>query len=171
MTDRLLHLFQHHDELVTELAKSMTEISVMLPRTNSYLELYSSPVLEKKAETLFTLIIRHFHEMLKFYSEGRLKHAWKSFIQPYSMRFKALKDEIDQCSRSFEQYVQISLHVNVDANRKAQLILGNRVDVVDSKVDMMSSKVNVLDGKLGLLLSRMCQSKVSLQEKIVRFLR
>lgn len=128
----------------------MAEISDILPRTDRYLAIYNSPVLAQKAETLFALIIQHYHAMLKFYREGKLKHAWKSFIQPYSMRFKALKEEIDQCSRSIDLYALTSLHINVDAIRKDQAVLSHRVDHFNTKADM-------IDEKLAILLSRIFQ--------------
>ncbi|KAF2169418.1 hypothetical protein M409DRAFT_52660 [Zasmidium cellare ATCC 36951] len=152
-TKLLFILFQHHDELVTELAKSMAEISDMLPRTNQYLAIYNSPVLLKKAETLFGLIIQHFHAMIKFYREGRLKHAWKAFIHPYSLRFKALKDEIDQCSRSIDLCALASLHVNVHAIGKDQIGLNDKVDLIDEKLSLLMSRILQIQNDTALLPS------------------
>ncbi|GIZ38330.1 hypothetical protein CKM354_000175000 [Cercospora kikuchii] len=143
-TKLLFILFQNHDELITELAKSMNEIADTLPRVEQYMDLYNDPILQSKIEELFVLIMGHFEAMLKFYQERRLKHAWKALIQPYSIRFKSLKQEIDTCSRAIEQYVSVKLHVVLADLRQVQSAIDLKVRSLDTNARDQSTRVDLI---------------------------
>lgn len=122
----------------------MNEIADTLPRVEQYMDLYNDPILQNKVEELFVFIIGHFEATLKFYQEGRLKHAWNAFIQPYSIRFKSLKQEIDISSRSIEQYVSVELHVVLADLRQAQSATDLKVRSLDTNTRDQSTKVDLI---------------------------
>lgn len=47
--------------------------------------------------------------MLKYYRESRLKHMAKSFL-PDSVRFKPLREKVDEVSRAIDEHVKVRLH-------------------------------------------------------------
>ena len=103
LTLRLLQLFQNHEELLTGLAKILTRVSGALAQIEIQLDLYEEPLMQQAAEKVYGSLIELFHEMVKFYEESPLKHAWKSFSQPLSVRFDPLIDAIDEQSRFMRQ--------------------------------------------------------------------
>jgi hypothetical protein len=98
----------------------MSEIADLLPRIEKYIDLAHDDTLERKAEALYVLLLEYFHEMLKFYEEGRFKHIWKSLVQPYAIRLKPLKDQIDRASKSFSEYVRVRVDEVVFVIRDTQ---------------------------------------------------
>lgn len=103
--------------------------------------MYNDVLLQVKAQQLFALIIQHFHDLLKFYGEGRLKHAWRAFIQPFSLRFMKIRDEIDECSRSIDKRAEVLLHTAVHEIRSW-----------DAKLALIRQKVDLIRGVSALLL-------------------
>jgi hypothetical protein len=77
---------------------------VVLPQIEIQLELYDEPLLQQAAEKVYGFLIEIFHEMVKFYEESPVKHAWKSFIQPLSVRFTPLVEAIDEQSRLMDGF-------------------------------------------------------------------
>ena len=84
LTPNPLQLFQNHEELLTGLAKTLTKVSDVLPQIEIQLDLYDEPLMQLAAEMIYTHFIELFHEMVKFYEESPLKHAWKSFSAPWA---------------------------------------------------------------------------------------
>jgi hypothetical protein len=56
------------------------------------------------AEKLYSSFIELFHEMVKFYEESPLKHAWKSFSQPLIVRFASIIENIDDQSQVIRHF-------------------------------------------------------------------
>jgi hypothetical protein len=56
------------------------------------------------AEKVYGSLIELFQEMVKFYEESPLKHAWKSFSAPLSVRFAPIIEAIDEQSRFMRDF-------------------------------------------------------------------
>ena len=56
------------------------------------------------AEKIYSSLIELFREMVKFYEESPLKHAWKSFSAPLSVRFALIIEAIDEQSRFMQEF-------------------------------------------------------------------
>ena len=55
--------------------------------------------MQHAAEKVYASIVELFGGMAKFYEESPLKHAWKSFSQPLSIRFAPLVEAVEEQSR------------------------------------------------------------------------
>lgn len=95
-----LQLFQNHEGLLTELSKSFTKINEILPRAQIQAELFEFPLMQRLMQDLFAALIQYLHGMLEFYEESKWTHAWKSLLQPFSIRFGEHVARIDGCSTS-----------------------------------------------------------------------
>lgn len=102
-TTDIYKLCQNHEELITELAKSLTSTANMLPRVDIDFELFQIPDMNHKMEELYGLLIEHYVRIIEWYEKGRWSHALSSLIHPYSLRFKDLSDRIAACSRDIEK--------------------------------------------------------------------
>jgi hypothetical protein len=55
--------------------------------------------MQSHVTALYTDLVQYYHAMLKFYEEGRMKRMWKSFIQPFSLRFGEIAESVNVRSR------------------------------------------------------------------------
>lgn len=113
-------LYQNHAEALVELAKSLTKISRLLPRVEIHVNLFPLADMQAAAEELYSLLIEQFERVLKFYEENPWKHAWKSFISPYSLRFEDLDKSIDASARHLESLAVALHHQSTQAAHQAQ---------------------------------------------------
>jgi hypothetical protein len=60
--------------------------------------------MQHAAEKVYGFFKELFHEMVKFY-ESPLKHAWKSFSQPLTVRFAPIIDAIDKQSQFMREMI------------------------------------------------------------------
>jgi hypothetical protein len=71
----------------------------VLPQIEIQLDLYQKPLVQHASENVYGFFKELFHEMVKFYEESPLKHAWKSISQPLSVRSAPIIDDIDEQSQ------------------------------------------------------------------------
>jgi hypothetical protein len=131
-----LQLFQNHEELLTGLAKILTKVSGALPQIEIHLDLYDEPLLQQAVEKVYGIFIELFHEMVRFYEESPLKHAWKSFSQPLSIRFNPLIDAIDEQSRFMHDFASALA-------KKEQHSMYKLLQLVDKKMSLMGKDMAV----------------------------
>lgn len=81
----------------------------LLPRVEIQVNLYNTPSMQQAAHKLYGLVLQHCYSMLEWYEEGRLTHAWKAFIKPYSLRFEDTVKEVESASRLIEQLANVEL--------------------------------------------------------------
>lgn len=141
LTLRLLQLFQNHEELLTGLAKTLTRVSGVLAQIEIQLDLYEETLMQQAAEKVFGSLMELYHEMVKFYEEPPLKHAWKSFSQPLSVRFSPLIDAIDEQSRFMRQLAATLAQREQRAIQKLLERLGKDVSVMAIGVSRITEAV------------------------------
>jgi hypothetical protein len=71
----------------------------LLPRVQIQANVFDDPRMQYCVQMLYADIIRYFHAMFRFYEEGRAKRIWKSFVQPFSLRFDDIAERVDMQSR------------------------------------------------------------------------
>jgi hypothetical protein len=137
LTPNPLQLFQNHEELLTGLAKTLTKVSNVLPQIEIQLDLYDELLMQLAAEKIYTHFIELFHEMVKFYEESPLKHAWKSFSAPLSVRFAPIIDAIDEQSQTMRHFASAL------AKREQRLML-KLLELIGKDVSVMAVDVSRL---------------------------
>jgi hypothetical protein len=71
----------------------------LLPRVQIQANVFRDPVMQSHVTALYADLVQYYHAMLKFYEEGRMKRMWKSFIQPFSLRFGEIAESVNLRSR------------------------------------------------------------------------
>jgi hypothetical protein len=112
-------------------------VSGVLPQIDIQLELYDEPLLQQAAEKVYGFIIEIFHEMVKFYEESPLKHAWKAFIQPLEVRFTPLVDAIDEQSRFMRDFASALA-------KKEQQSMYKLMQLMDKNMSLMGKDMSVM---------------------------
>ena len=133
----LPQLFQNHEELLTGLAKTLTKVSSALPQIEIQLDLYSEPLMQLAAEKIYGSLIELFQEMVKFYEESPLKHAWKSFSAPLSVRFAPIIEAIDEQSRFMRDFAS-------GLAKKEQRLMLKLLELIGKDVSVMAIDVSRL---------------------------
>jgi hypothetical protein len=85
--------------LLSELAKSLEILDGLLPRVQIQANVFRDPGMQSHVTALYADLVQYYHAMLKFYEEGRMKRMWKSFIQPFSLRFGEIAERVNVRSR------------------------------------------------------------------------
>ena len=110
----------NHEELVAELSKALYKISTVLPTIQGQFELYQNDEMVGAAEMLYLHLTTFFARALQWYTEGKLKHILKAFVQPYPLRFKDLMEKIDSCAQTIQQQATSSAQFE---QRKIHMVL------------------------------------------------
>ncbi|KAG9230239.1 hypothetical protein BJ875DRAFT_472762 [Amylocarpus encephaloides] len=93
----------NHEEMISRLAKAYILIADALPRAKLKLELYSTDAMSDAVAQLYAQIMRFSQRAMTWYTDGPLKHFYKSITQPYTLSYKDIIDEIQACSARIEQ--------------------------------------------------------------------
>ena len=133
----LPQLFQNHEELLTGLAKTLTKVSGVLPQIEIQLDLYSELLMQLAAEKIYGSLIELFSEMVRFYEESPLKHAWKSFSAPLSVRFAPIIEAIDEQSRFMRDFASALA-------KKEQRLMLKLLELIGKDVSVMAIDVSRL---------------------------
>lgn len=139
-----LQLFQNHEELLTGLAKILTKVSEALPQIEIQLDLYKEPRLQQAAENVYGVLIELFHEIVKFYEESPLKHAWKSFSQPLSVRFAPLISTIDEQSRCMSKIVSLLAKRELRSMHERQQQMETQITLMGKDMSAMAAALSSL---------------------------
>ncbi|KAH0547671.1 hypothetical protein FGG08_000160 [Glutinoglossum americanum] len=93
----------NHEELLTQIAKWLSKISNILPRTELCSLLYPTEHMKEAVACLYARIIRFLQQSVKFYTRSKFSHAWNSVVKPYALSFREISDEIEEYSRRVDQ--------------------------------------------------------------------
>jgi hypothetical protein len=89
------------------------------------------------AEKVYGSFIELFHEMVKFYEESPLKHAWKSFSQPLSIRFAPLIEAIDEQSQFMRDFASALA-------KKEQRAIFKILQMMDQTMSLMGKDMSIM---------------------------
>ncbi|KAF2472742.1 uncharacterized protein BDR25DRAFT_341607 [Lindgomyces ingoldianus] len=93
----------NHEELLHELSKALCYIADTLPHVELKAVLFPTPLMKTLVGTLYAHIINFVQRAVKWYKEGKIKHAITSITRPFRLRFQDLVDEIREASRKIDQ--------------------------------------------------------------------
>ncbi|KAF6838383.1 hypothetical protein CPLU01_02495 [Colletotrichum plurivorum] len=110
----------NHEELLTEIPKAISRIADVLPRTELHSVLYPTQRMQDAVSQLYAKIIEFFLMAIRWYKRGRLSHSIRSIVEPFSLGFKPIIDEITERSRRVDELANAAskaelrdLHVSV----------------------------------------------------------
>ncbi|KAF6811845.1 hypothetical protein CMUS01_13184 [Colletotrichum musicola] len=110
----------NHEELLTEIPKAISRIADVLPRTELHSVLYPTQRMQDAVSQLYAKIIEFFLMAIKWYKRGRLSHSIRSIVEPFSLGFKPIIDEITERSRRVDELANAAskaelrdLHVSI----------------------------------------------------------
>lgn len=93
--------------------------------------------MQQAAEKIYTVLISLFQEMMTFYEESPLEHAWKSFSHPMSIRFNPFIEAIE------EQSVFMRAFASALAKRE-QRSMFELMKIMDSNISAMGKGVSLM---------------------------
>ncbi|KAF2770958.1 hypothetical protein EJ03DRAFT_326027 [Teratosphaeria nubilosa] len=95
-------LIMNFDELVTELAKALSKIAEVLPRTDIHLELYPTDSMKTAVTEIYAHIIIFYQRALRWYEASPLKRMVGVIVKPYKLHFEDIVKEINWRARSID---------------------------------------------------------------------
>lgn len=93
----------NHEEYITQLSKSLSQIASALPRINITILLFPTSQIKHSVSTLYAHLLRFLLRAMKWYNEGKYKHFLTAVFRPTPLRFKDLLEEIQTCSETVDQ--------------------------------------------------------------------
>lgn len=113
----------NHEELTKQIAKALSKIASVMPRTDLALVLYPTEKMQDAVARLYAHIMKFFQKAIRWYRKGRLSHAIGSIFSPWELSWKeSLKEidlqsrEIDKLSGSASNAEQRDIHLEVTAH-------------------------------------------------------
>jgi transcription termination factor NusB len=103
MLTRCIQAVLNHEEYITQLSKSLSQIASALPRINITILLYPTTQIKHTVSTLYAHLLKFLIRATKWYSEGKFKHFITAVFRPAPLRFKDLLEEIRTCSETVDQ--------------------------------------------------------------------
>jgi hypothetical protein len=93
----------NHEELLTEISKTIAKIADVLPRADLCSHLYPTQRMRVAVAQLYGKILHFVRDAAKWYSKGKLAHSISAVFKPYALGFKTIVEEISEASRRVDQ--------------------------------------------------------------------
>lgn len=93
----------NHEELTKQLAKALSKIADVLPRTDFTLILYPTELMQEAVARLYAYVMKFLRTAIVWYKKGKFYHAIGSVINPWALSFKENVEEIDQQARKIDR--------------------------------------------------------------------
>ncbi|KAH6608064.1 hypothetical protein Trco_004377, partial [Trichoderma cornu-damae] len=94
--------FLNHEATASALAKGLSQVASVLPRTELSLVLYPTERMKRAIAQLYAHIIRFLTRAKEWYDEHKLKHVWHSISRPVELRFAGLISDIESLSATVD---------------------------------------------------------------------
>lgn len=129
---------------MTGLSKTLAKVSGVLPQIEIQLDLYEEPLIQQAAEKIYGVLVDLFQEMMTFYEESPLKHAWKSFSHPMSIRFSPYVEAITEQSHFMCALASALAKREQRSRFKMLKIMDNNISVMGKDVSLMAVDLSKL---------------------------
>ena len=103
----------NHEQLIAELAKSMSRIASALPRVDVHLHLYPTEAMKCAVEDLYALLISFYQRALRWYEARPIKRAIRTIIKPYPLQFQDIVEGIQNRVREVESQAIAMAHKEI----------------------------------------------------------
>ncbi|KAL1631197.1 hypothetical protein SLS56_004444 [Neofusicoccum ribis] len=92
----------NHEDMTKQLSKASSIVADLLPKTKLTLILYPTEPIREAVALLYSRILGFILNAVRWYRQGRLKHAWNALANPWALSFKDDMDEIGDVARTVE---------------------------------------------------------------------
>jgi len=89
----------NYEELLTQIAKTLTRIADVLPRSDLTTILYPTERVKEAVAQLYAHIIKFIQFAVRWYKKGKIAHSIAAILQPFQISCKDIVEEIAECSR------------------------------------------------------------------------
>ena len=108
-----LKLVANHEQLITELVKSISRIGDVLPRIDLHLHLYPTAAMKHAIEDLYAQLISFYQRALRWYEARPFKHVIKAIFKPYPLQFQDIVECIQYRARHIESLAIVLAHKEI----------------------------------------------------------
>ena len=91
--------------MVGTLSKALCRIADALPRYERTAELFRTKEIQEGTANLYALFMKFLVRAMQWYQGGSFKHAIHAFVKPVAIAYKDILEEIEESSRSLDQWV------------------------------------------------------------------
>lgn len=141
----------NNETTASKLAKAMSQIADALPRVKLASILYPTDHMRTAVTELNAYIMRFLIRAHDRYTEGSLKRAWHSLVQPSELRFDDLIALISERSRVIDQLAS-------SCQQAEFRDMHTKVDEVNTKVDKIENKIDAQLDLFGTKLETVCNT-------------
>ncbi|KAL8289573.1 hypothetical protein RB597_001272 [Gaeumannomyces tritici] len=89
----------NHEELLTEISKTIARVADVLPRTELLSVLYPTPRMQEAVSLVYAKIIEFLLISIRWYKRGKLASSLYAIGKPFSVGFKPIVEELTERSR------------------------------------------------------------------------
>jgi hypothetical protein len=114
----------NHEDLTKQLAKALSKIANVMPRTDLTLILYPTERMQEVVARLYASIMQFFQKAIRWYRKGRLSHAIGSIFSPWELSWRENLEEIDLQAREIDKMASSAskaelrdIHLEIAAQR------------------------------------------------------
>jgi alkylated DNA repair dioxygenase AlkB len=93
----------NHEELITEISKTVANIADVLPRADLASNLYPTQRMKVAVAQLYAKILYFVKDAIKWYKKGKLSHSVSAIWKPYDLGFKSIVEDISKASRRVDE--------------------------------------------------------------------
>jgi hypothetical protein len=92
----------NHEELITEISKTIANIADVLPRADLSSNLYPTQRMKVAVARLYAKVLYFVRDAIKWYKKGKLAHSVSAILKPYDLSFKTVVEDISKASREVD---------------------------------------------------------------------
>lgn len=126
----------NHEELLTEISKTIARIADVLPRTELLSVLYPTPRMQEAVSLVYAKIIEFLLMSVRWYKRGKLASSLYAIGKPFSVGFKPIVEELMERSRRVDELASAAskaeirdLHVSIRLLNTTVVQLTERIAV------------------------------------------
>lgn len=139
----------NHEQLVKQLAKAYYRISEALPEAEQEYLLNPTEVMGHLMTKLYIKIVEFSERAVRWYADSKLKHAISCLVQPYSLRFKDIVDDICEIVTNIER---------LGSNMSRRELRQGRLE--QQKAHLEAQETNIYTRDLALQVKKMLEGMI-----------
>lgn len=93
----------NHEELLSEISKTISNLADVLPRTELHSNLYPTTRMQEAVSLLYAKIMEFVVKAIKWCKKSKARHAISAIAHPFELKFKFIIDEITRRSRCIDE--------------------------------------------------------------------
>jgi hypothetical protein len=139
----------NYEELLAQIAKTLTRIADLLPRSDLTATVYPTERVKEAVAQLYAHIIKFILFAVRWYKKGKVAHSIASILHPFQISCKDIVEDILECSRRVDSLASAAskaelrdLHITVQHLTEMAICwsfpLSARVNIMSMSADFCS---------------------------------